>query len=68
MIGPWQIKYLVWAFGDSPLSSQRTTGKLSIYGGFSQNEGYHFGGSYSNDYSILGSILGSFYVGKLSIC
>ena len=27
--------------------------------------GYHFGGLYNKDYSILGSILGSPYFGKL---
>ena len=31
----------------------------------SQNYGYHFGGSNSMDYGILGSILGSPYFGKL---
>ena len=31
----------------------------------SQNYGYHFGGSFNKDYSILGSILGSPYLGKL---
>ena len=30
--------------------------------------GIILGGPYSKDYSILGSILGSSYVGKLSIC
>ena len=33
--------------------------------GVSQNYGYHFGGPYNKDYSILGSILGSPYCGKL---
>ena len=33
--------------------------------GFSQNEGYRFGGPYNTDYSILGSRLGSPYFGKL---
>ena len=33
--------------------------------GVSQNQGYHFGGPNSKDYSILGSILGSPYLGKL---
>ena len=32
-------------------------------GGGSQNYGYHFGGPYNKDYSILGSILG--FSGKL---
>ena len=31
----------------------------------SQNRGYHFGGPNNKDYSILGSILGSPYFGKL---
>ena len=33
--------------------------------GVFQNYGYHFGGPYNKDYGILGSILGSPYVGKL---
>ena len=33
--------------------------------GLSQNYGYLFGGPHHEDYSILGSILGSPYVGKL---
>ena len=33
--------------------------------GVSQNRGIPFGGPYKKDYSILGSILGSPYVGKL---
>ena len=33
--------------------------------GVSQNYGYPFGGPYNKDYSILGSILGSPYLGKL---
>ena len=33
--------------------------------GGSQNQGYHFGGPSNKDYNILGSILGSPYVGKL---
>ena len=33
--------------------------------GVSLNEGYLFGGPYSKDRSILGSILGSPYLGKL---
>ena len=35
------------------------------YMGVSQNWGYLFGGPYNKDYSILGSILGSPYFGKL---
>ena len=31
----------------------------------SQNQGYLIGGPYNKDYSILGSILGSPYFGKL---
>ena len=33
--------------------------------GVSQNLGYHFGGPYNKDYSILGSILRCPYLGKL---
>ena len=33
--------------------------------GVSQNYGYLFGGPHNKDYSILGSILGSPYFGKL---
>ena len=33
--------------------------------GVSQNSGYLFGGPNNKDYSILGSILGSPYFGKL---
>ena len=33
----------------------------------SKNYGYHFGGPHNKDYSILGSILGSPYFGKLPI-
>ena len=33
--------------------------------GGSQNSGYHFGGPNNKDYSIMGSILGSPYFGKL---
>ena len=33
--------------------------------GLSQNYGYLFGGPHNEDYSILGSILGSPYFGKL---
>ena len=33
--------------------------------GFPKNEGYHFGGPKNKDYSILGSLLGSPYSGKL---
>ena len=33
--------------------------------GFSQNKGYPFGGPHNKDYSMLGSILGSHYFGKL---
>ena len=33
--------------------------------GVSQNQGYHFRGPHNKDYSILGSILGSPYLGKL---
>ena len=36
------------------------------FGGF-QSLGYHFGGPYNKDYSILGSILGSPYFGKLPL-
>ena len=35
------------------------------YMGVYQNYGYLFGGSHNKDYSILGSILGSPYFGKL---
>ena len=35
-----------------------------IYG-VSQNSGYHLRGPYNKDYSILGSILGSPYLGKV---
>ena len=35
------------------------------YMGVSQNSGYLFGGPYNKDYSILVSILGSPYFGKL---
>ena len=38
---------------------------LSIWG-VSQNYGYLFGDPYNKDYSILGSILGSPYFGKLA--
>ena len=31
----------------------------------SQNYGYHFGGAYNKDYSILAFIFGSPYFGKL---
>ena len=33
--------------------------------GVSQNKGYLSGGPHNKDYSILGSILGSPYLGKL---
>ena len=33
--------------------------------GVSQHRGYHFGGPHNKDYIILGSILGSPYLGKL---
>ena len=33
--------------------------------GVSQNQGYHFRGPHNKDYSILGSILGLPYFGKL---
>ena len=33
--------------------------------GVSQNLGYHFGGPHNKDYSILESMLGSPYVGKI---
>ena len=33
--------------------------------GVSQNQGYLVGAPYNKDYSILGSTLGSLYVGKL---
>ena len=33
--------------------------------GVSQNQGYLFGGPFSKDCSILGSMLGSPYLGKL---
>ena len=36
-----------------------------MYMGVSQNLGYHFGAPYNKDYSILGSILGYPYLGKL---
>ena len=35
--------------------------------GVSQNYGYHFGGPIDKDYSILRSILGSPYFGKLIV-
>ena len=35
--------------------------------GVSQNHGYLFGSPYNLDYSILGSILGSHYFGKLPL-
>ena len=35
--------------------------------GVSQNSGYLFGGPHNKDYSILGSILGSPYFGKLPV-
>ena len=38
---------------------------IYIYMGVSQNWGYHFRGPHNKDYSILGSILGSPYLGKL---
>ena len=38
---------------------------ISRYMGVSQNSGYLFGGPHNKDYSILGSILGSLYLGKL---
>ena len=36
-----------------------------VHVGSSQNWGYLFGGPHNKDYSILGSILGSPYLGKL---
>ena len=36
-----------------------------VYMGVPKNYGYLFGGPYNKDYSILGSILGSPYFGKL---
>ena len=39
--------------------------ELRVQEGVSQNYGYHFGGPYSKDYSILGSILGYLNFGKL---
>ena len=36
------------------------------YMGVSQNQGYLIGGPHSKDYSILGSIFGSPYFGKLA--
>ena len=38
-----------------------TPQEMGVY----QNEGYHFRGSSKKDYSILGSILGSPYFGKV---
>ena len=37
------------------------------YMGVSQNQGYHFGGPNNKDYNILGSILGSLYLGNYHI-
>ena len=37
----------------------------TLHMGVSQNYGYHFGGTNNKDYNILGSILGSPYLGKL---
>ena len=34
----------------------------------SQNKGYPIGGLHNKDYNILGSILGSPYLGKLPYC
>ena len=36
--------------------------------GVSQTQGYHFGGPYNKNYNIVGSILGSPYLGKLPTC
>ena len=44
---------------------ERTYQSSAQHVGVSQNQGYHFGGPYNKDYSILGSILGSPYFGKL---
>ena len=38
---------------------------MHIRMGVCQNYGYHFRGPHNKDYSILGSILGSPYLGKL---
>ena len=40
-------------------------GAMDLDVGVSQNEGYLLGGPHNKDYSILGSILGSPYLGKL---
>ena len=43
----------------------RPGGESLCYVGVSQNDGYLFGGPHNKDYSILGTILGSPYFGKL---
>ena len=48
----------------APLGTQ-TLSVMYVYIGVSQNLGYHFRGPHIKDYSILGSILGSPYLGKL---
>ena len=40
---------------------------IGVIRGFPKIRGYHFGSSHNKDYSILGSILGSPYFGKLPL-
>ena len=75
----WTTVHIVHFLWSSPLglqenpcppstASQRPTSlnpKPPTYMGVSQNYGYLFGGPNNKDYSILGSILGSPYFGKL---
>ena len=59
---------MVWGFRDPPPSSsdhKRQFYRLGVRLGGFLKLGYHFGGPYNKDYSVLGSILGYPNFGKL---
>ena len=68
----WEFPKIRGTFKGDILGLYRDNGKENgyYYLGFrvyrvSENSGYPFGGPHNKDYSILGSILGSPYFGKL---
>ena len=62
---PARERLCLHSYGDFPNSG---IGPRIRNMGYSQNKGYPIGGPYNKDSSILGTIMGSSYLGKLPYC
>ena len=58
-------KHVYWGDPSVEGGTEAEAGFQVSRNGVSQNQGYHFGGPSSKECSILGSLLGSPYLGKL---